>query len=72
MSNLYCSITGLSNITNVTVSMSHVSAVTTAVIEAISSTLTIGDSITTIGEYVFSDCTALTSIYANATTPIAP
>jgi len=46
MSNLYCSITNLTNVLNVNVSMSHVSAVTTAVIEAIGSTLSIGDSIT--------------------------
>lgn len=46
MPDLYASITGLSNILNVNVSQSHASAVTTAIIEAESSTLDIGDSIT--------------------------
>lgn len=44
-SELYASITGLSNITSVNVSTSHASATSVATIDALSSSLNIGDSI---------------------------
>jgi hypothetical protein len=45
MSILYANVTGVSTPLNISVSMSHVSAVTTATIECISTTLGIGDDI---------------------------
>ena len=31
--------------------------------------MTIGDSVTSIGDYAFKDCTSLISVYCKATTP---